>query len=75
MPEPATPHRQRDQSKSEDSMKCALPLRSLLLLVGLFGMADAVVAQPQPIDLGTLGGSSSTPAAINESGHVVARVR
>ena len=69
-PEPAA-HTPGQSEDSEDSMKCTLPLRSLLLLVGLFGMADAVVAQPVPIDLGTLGGSSSTPAAINESGHVV----
>ena len=52
-------------------MKCALPLRSLLLLVGLFGMADAVVAQSVPIDLGTVGGTFSTPTGLNDSGQVV----
>jgi probable HAF family extracellular repeat protein len=42
-----------------------------LVVVITHFVATAVVAQPAPIDLGTLGGSSSIPAAINESGHVV----
>ena len=42
----------------------------LVVVITLF-VATGVVAQPQPIDLGTLGGSSSSPAAINESGQVV----
>ena len=42
----------------------------LAVIITLF-VATSVVAQPQPIDLGTLGGNSSTPADINESGQVV----
>ena len=42
---------------------------SLVVVITLFA-ATGVVAQPQPIDLGTLGGSS-LPTAINESGQVV----
>ncbi len=42
----------------------------LAFIITLF-VATSVVAQPQPIDLGTLGGDSSTPADINESGQVV----
>ena len=40
-------------------------------LVIAFFAATAAVAQPVPIDLGALGGTSSTPAAINDSGQVV----
>jgi len=46
--------------------------RTLPLVVGItLFVATGVVAQPAPIDLGTLGGTSSTPAAVNESGDIV----
>jgi Predicted integral membrane proteins containing uncharacterized repeats len=42
----------------------------LVVVITLF-VATVAVAQPQPIDLGTLGGTTSTPAAINERSQVV----
>ena len=43
---------------------------SMFFLLSVFAATDAM-GQPEPIDLGTLGGTSSTPTAINEAGQVV----
>ena len=52
-------------------MNCGPRLRRLIFIVGTFGMADVVKAQPPPIDLGTLGGSESHPTGLNDRGQVV----
>ena len=45
---------------------------TLLLVLGItLFAADGVVAQPTPIDLGTLGGSFSYPSGLNNRGEVV----
>ncbi len=53
-------------------MNCGPRLRSLIFIVGTFGMADVVNAQPPPIDLGALGGTFSHPIDMNDSGHGIA---
>jgi len=55
-------------------MTAMLKLSRLPLLL-VFGFtlfaADSVIAQPAPIDLGTLGGSRSFPSGVNNRGQVV----
>jgi probable HAF family extracellular repeat protein len=48
--------------------------RSLPLIVGItLIVSTSAIAQPVPIDLGTLGGTFSFPSAINDKGEVVGR--
>ena len=54
-------------------MDSGLRLRSVLMLVGTFGVANMASAQPSsvPIDLGSLGGTYSSPSDLNDRGQVV----
>ena len=52
-------------------MTAILRLKVLLFLGFTLFAADAVRAQPTPIDLGTLGGSFTFPSSVNNRGQVV----
>jgi len=55
----------------EDAMTVRVHLRILAILISTLAVAATAHSQPTVIDLGTLGGTHSSPNAISENGHVV----